>query len=338
MKEIALVTSLEYSKAEEVFRSADQGLFEAVPAEESQLAEAVAARGTRAVIVGIEPYVGPLYESLGRNGGQDGSIIVRFGSGHDNVDKKLARRHGIAVANTPDALKQSVAEHTMWLMGSVARAIPKSAAQLAGGQFRANTGIELSGKALGILGLGAIGRRVASIAHFGFGMKVLAAGCLSVAELEQREGMALEQIKDTLGLERYTTEADIVLERSEIVSVHLPLTPQTRHFLDAERLSRMKPGAILVNTARGAIVDENALYDALQSKHLSGAGLDIFETEPYRPTSPDKDLRTLGNAVLTPHIGSNTHEANKRLGYASVRNIVNFLAGRLEEVDRVNTL
>ena len=336
MKKTVLVTSPEFSKAEEVFRSFEDTEFIAVATEEGQLAEAVDAHGARAVIVGVESYNGPLYEALGRNGKEAGAMIARFGVGHDSVDKNLARQHEIVITNTPGALDQSVAEHTMWLLGCVARKIPMAMANMKASHFSGDTGFEVGDKTLGIIGLGNIGRRVAQIAHFGFGMRVLAAGRRPIEASEQQEGKTSEELKREIGLARYTTEVDAVLAESDVVSIHLPSLPQTRHCFDTQRLARIKPGAVLLNTARGPIVDEGALYDALASGSLAGAGLDVFEAEPYAPAVAEKDLCILENVVLTPHVGSNTKEANRRMGTIAAKNVIDFLANRLEELDRVD--
>ncbi|MHC4402912.1 MAG: NAD(P)-dependent oxidoreductase [Planctomycetota bacterium] len=335
MSDVVLTTPLQYSKGGNVFRLADVEVEEA-PAEEGPLAEAVKNRSCRAVIVGSEPYQGPLYEALAATGGPGGAIIARFGVGHDNIDKGLARQHNIVVTTTPGALDVSVAEHTMWLLGSLVKNVASMAAAFKAGRFIPQTGAELSGKPLGILGFGTIGRRVAAVAHRGFGMKVFAADCLSAEEQERQLGKSFDEIKAEYGLEHYTTDSDSVLPRARLISVHLPSTDATRHFIDARRMHVMKPGTMLVNTSRGSLVDEAALYDALAEGWLAGAALDVFESEPYEPVSPDKDLRTLENVVLTPHAASNTSEANRRIAERALENVTRFFAGRLDELDRVD--
>jgi len=291
MNEPVLVTEREFRKAEELFVAAG---CEPAPAEEERLAEALRRRGARIAIVGVAPYRGPLYEAVA------GGLIARFGVGHDNINKTLARQHDIIVTNTPGALDASVAELAVWLMGCAAR--PRS-----GG-----VGIELRGKTLGILGFGNIGKRVAHIAEQGLGMNVLACdlgpGFVSDEEL---------------------------FRRSDVVSIHLPSNPATRRYVNATRLSWMKPTALLVNTARGAVLDEAALYDALVARRLAGAALDVFEIEPYQPVVPGKDLRTLDNVVMTPHIGSNTREANRRMAEMCLENVRHFLVGELTRLTRV---
>jgi len=323
--ETILVTELEFRKAESVFREAKDVRCEPAPVDETALAEAVVSRGARAVIVGVAPYRGVLYEALGKN---NGAIIARFGVGHDSVNKPLARQHGIIVTNTPGVLDVSVAEHALWLMGCLARKISRLEARLRAGEFAGEVGVELRGKTLGVLGFGAIGRRVAAIARFGFGMKVIAC--------DQIPPDKMAEVVTANGVERYTTDAEELLRQSDFVSVHLPVVPSTQRFINATRLAWLKPGAMLVNTARGAVLDEEALYDALAAGRLAGAALDVFEREPYLPAHPDKDLRKLENVVLTPHVGSNTREANRRMAESALENVRCFLAGKLDRLARVD--
>lgn len=320
--ETILVAELEFRKAEEVFRAAKDVRCEPAPADETAMTAAVISHGARAVIVGVAPYRGPLYEALGR---KNGAIIARFGVGHDSIDKTLARQHGIVVTNTPGVLDISVAEHSIWLMGCLARKIVRLETRFRKGEFVGEVGMELHGKTLGILGFGGIGRSVASIAHFGFGMKVIACSRNKPAEPPAR-----------FGVERFTTDAEELFRAADIVSVHLPANANTQRFVNAARLAWLKPGAMLINTARGALLDEEALYDALASGRLAGAALDVFEREPYVPARPDKDLRTLENVVLTPHVGSNTREANRRMAESSLENVRCFLAGKLDRLTRVD--
>jgi phosphoglycerate dehydrogenase-like enzyme len=304
MNEAVLVTQPEFRKAESVFVAAG---CEPVAPDETALANAVIQRGARAVIVGVAPYRGPLYEAL------SGGLIARFGVGHDSIDKSLARQHQVIVTNTPGVLDISVAEHTIWLMGCLARKVSRLEARLRTGDFTGEAGMELHGKTLGILGYGAIGRRVAQIAERGLGMKILACdlgpGFVSAEEL---------------------------FRAADIVSVHLTANTSTQRFVNAARLAWLKPSALLINTARGALLDEAALYDALAAGRLAGAALDVFEREPYVPVQPEKDLRTLANVVLTPHVGSNTREANRRMAEAALANVRYFLAGQLDRLTRVD--
>jgi lactate dehydrogenase-like 2-hydroxyacid dehydrogenase len=320
--ETILVTELEFSKAAEIFRGVKDLRCQSAPADEAALAGAVAASGARAAIVGVSPYRGPLYEALGKNGA---AILARFGVGHDSINKQLARLRNIVVTNTPGALDLSVAEHAMWLMGCLARKVVHQETRLRAGEFACEVGMELHGKTLGILGLGGIGKRVASMAHHGFGMKVIACSRHTPAEPPAQ-----------LGIDQFTTSAEELFRASDIVSIHLPVNADTQRFVNAKRLAWLKPGALLVNTARGAVVDEEALHDALTSGRLAGAALDVFVCEPYAPLDPGKDLRQLDNVVLTPHTGSNTREANRRMAEAALQNVRCFFAGQLDRLTRVD--
>jgi len=230
-----------------------------------------------------------------------GGLIARFGVGHDSINKSLAKQQGIIVTNTPGALDASVAELAIWLMGCAVRPC--------GGAV----GMELRGKTLGVLGFGNIGKRVAQIGEHGLGMKVLAC--------DVGPGFV---------------RAEELFRESDVISIHLPSNADTRHFINETRLSWMKPTAVLINTARGAVLDEAALYDALAARRLAGAALDVFEIEPYQPVAPGKDLRTLDNVVMTPHIGSNTREANRRMAEMCLENVRHFLAGELKQLTRVS--
>jgi len=336
MSNAVVVTELVWAKGSEVFARCSELSLHVCPEREDELAAAVLASRARAAIVGAVAYTGPLYEALAEAAAGQPAIIARFGVGHDGIDKRQAAARNIVVTNTPGVLETSVAEHTMLLIGTLARHLVTAATNMKAGRFEAPTGVELAGRTLGIVGFGAIGSRVAQIAHFGFGMKVLAADVLTERELEQRHGARLEEIRQRFGLARYTQDVDAVFREADVVSIHVPATDATRGLVDARRLGLMKPGALLVNTARGAVLDEVALYEALASKQLAGAALDVFQREPYEPLDPAKDLRTLDNVLLTPHIGSNTRESNRRMAEAALANVAAFFAGQFDRLTRVD--
>jgi lactate dehydrogenase-like 2-hydroxyacid dehydrogenase len=336
MPEVVLVTEKEFRKGEAIFAAERRFTAQPAPAAEERLAAEVRAHAARGVIVGGEVYSGPLYEALAATGAGEGALIARFGVGHDGIDKLRARQCGIVVTNTPGTLEASVAEHAFWLLGSLTRRLCQLDRQFRAGQFEPSMGSELCGKVLGVVGFGVIGRKVAAIAHFGFGMQVLAVDTRSPADLERQEGRPLAELLAARGVAQYTTDLGDVLRQADAVSIHLPSTPQTRHLFDAGRLALMKPTALLVNTARGAVLDELALYDALAGGRLAGAALDVFENEPYRPVAPDKDLRSFDNVVLTPHTSSSTREANSRMARAAAENAAKFLQGRYDELSCVD--
>jgi D-3-phosphoglycerate dehydrogenase len=210
-------------------------------------------------------------------------LISIWGTGTDNVDLPAAAARGVTVTNTPGANAIAVAEHTVALMLAVAkRLVPADQAMRQGGWPR-NLVPQLRGKRLGLVGTGLIGREVAAMAR-GLGLEVVAWTFHPSARLA-----------DSLGL-RYV-ELDELLRTSDIVSLHLRATPETRHFLTRARLAMLKPGAILVNTARGALIDEAALVECLREKRIACAGLDVFEAEPLPAGHP---LLGLPNVLLTP--------------------------------------
>jgi D-3-phosphoglycerate dehydrogenase len=235
-------------------------------------------------------------------------VIGRAGVGVDNIDVAAASERGIAVLNAPSGNTDSAAELTLALMLAVARRLPAAAASMRAGEWdrKSFTGIELKGRTLGLVGLGRIGSGVAARARV-FGMHVVA---FDPAVSEERCA--------ALHVER--CHLDALLDCADIVSLHLPLTPATAGLIGARELARLRTGAIIVNAARGGILDEVALFHALESGHLGGAALDVYETEPLPPDHP---LRGMQNVVLTPHIGAATAEAQRNVAIeiaAAVRN------------------
>jgi D-3-phosphoglycerate dehydrogenase len=237
-------------------------------------------------------------------------LISIWGTGTDNVDLPAAAARGITVTNTPGANAIAVAEHAVALMLAVAKQlVPADQAMRQGGWPR-NLVPQLRGKRLGLVGTGLIGREVAAMAR-GLGMEVVAWTFHPSARLA-----------DSLGL-RYV-ELDELLRTADIVSLHLRATPETRHFLTRARLAMLKPGAILVNTARGALIDEAALVECLQEKRIACAGLDVFEAEPLPAGHP---LLGLSNVLLTPHAAGMTPEVIQNGLAMAVDNVERFLSG-----------
>lgn len=321
-KPIVCITEKEYQKGKQIFDSFDAFDCLSVSCEETILAHSVHQHRAFGVIVGVERYSDLLYQVLPRGG-----IIARFGVGHEGIDKAKATARGLVVTNTPGALDQSVAEHTMLLLGTLARQIAHCHQAIKTGRWVAVMGTELAGKTLLIIGCGAIGRAVARIAAFGFGIRVIG---YDVRPLEAR--MLCEQC----GVQAVFTDLAAALSEADFVSLHLPATAATQHFVNAEFLSKLKPTCALVNTARGLVIDEAALYDALASGRLAGAALDVFENEPYYPVHPDKDLRCLNNVVLTPHIASSTYQACCRMARQCMKNVQAAYEKRYDDLDLVN--
>jgi lactate dehydrogenase-like 2-hydroxyacid dehydrogenase len=336
-----LVTEKEFGKAREQFLADSTWNILSTPSEEVALAENVRKYGANCVIVGVDKYTGLLYEALNeispkeKNVAPYHSLIARFGVGHDGINKTLARQWRIAVTNTPGVLSQSVAEYSFWLMGALLRNIVKSDKIMREGSFPSLIGSELYGKTLLIIGTGSIGQQVARIARFGFGMRVFAVGRCSLDELAGRFNISARQFLNENGIERYSIDVDISLPEADIVSLHLAPTPQTRNFMSKPQFNLMKPTAILINTARGHVVNETDLFETLSSGRIAGAALDVFETEPYEPLSESTDLRTLSNVILTSHLGSSTAEANQRMAESALRNVKLFFESRFNEMNLI---
>ena len=244
-------------------------------------------------------------------------VVSAQGVGYDHIDVEEATRRGIAVCICAGCNNHSVAELAFGMMLGLARRVPEADAAVRAGGWSRLVGTELWGATLGIVGLGRVGRSTALIGR-GFGMRVLA------TDIAWDITFANQHDIDYVPLPR-------LLRESDFVSLHCPLTPQTRGLIGDAALARMKPGAILINTARGPIVDEAALVRALRERRIAGAGLDVFETEP-RPNNPFIDLP---NAILTPHLGGATRQATDRALELALLNITQVLQGQAP-VCRVN--
>ncbi|CAD5245101.1 Phosphoglycerate dehydrogenase [Thermococcus camini] len=239
-------------------------------------------------------------------------VIGRAGVGLDNIDLEAAKERGIKVVNSPGASSRSVAELAVALMFSVARKIAFADRKMREGIWakKQAMGIELEGKTIGVVGFGRIGYEVARIAH-ALGMKVLLYDPYPNEERAKEVGGTFASLED-------------LLRESDVVTLHVPLIDATYHLINEERLKLMKPTAILINAARGAVVDTGALVKALQEGWIAGAGLDVFEEEPLPKDHP---LTKLDNVVLTPHIGASTVEAQMRAGVQVAEQIVEALKG-----------
>lgn len=238
-------------------------------------------------------------------------LLSLWGTGTDNVDLTAASRHGVTVTNTPGVSAVSIAEHSLALMMAAARRIPLTDAEVRRGLWPRGQGAQLNGKTLGIIGLGAVGREFARIGA-GIGMRVIA------WTMHPNPALGVELVS-----------LDELLAQSDVVSLHLRLSAETRGFLGKSQLARMKPSAILINTARGAIIDEAALVETLQTGRIAGAGLDVFETEPL---PEGHALTRLENVVLTPHSAGITPEALEAGLRLAIENVRNFLNGHATNV------
>ena len=245
-------------------------------------------------------------------------LLANFGVGFNHIDVNAAKARGLSVSNTPDVLTDATADIAMILLLTVARRTGEGERHLRAGQWTGwrpthMIGTQVSGKTLGLIGMGRIARAVARRAHHGFGMKVLFHDPFPPSPQEAA----------ALGAEGLGS-LDEVLERSDFVSLHCPATPETRHLMNAERFGRMRKTAFLINTARGDVVDEAALVTALQSGQIAGAGLDVFEREPVVTPA----LLTMENVVLLPHLGSATRETRAAMGMRALENLRLFFSGK----------
>jgi glyoxylate reductase len=237
-------------------------------------------------------------------------VVANFAVGHDNIDVEAARERGVRATNTPDVLTNATAELALALMLAAARRVAEADALTRSGRWPPEDqilGRELAGATVGLVGFGRIARRVMELLRC-FDVRLL---FTSRSEAAARHGAERRDLRELL--------AD-----SDFVSLHVPLTTETRHLIDATRLAQVKPGAILVNTSRGAVVDTPALVDALRSGQLGAAGLDVYEDEPHVPRS----LRELPNTVLLPHLGSATGATRDAMARLCVENVIAVIEGR----------
>jgi D-3-phosphoglycerate dehydrogenase len=247
-------------------------------------------------------------------------IIAKHGAGIDSVDLDAATERGIPVVNAGGANADPVAEYTISVMLSLARDIPRLDRELRGGKWEKGTymGREFRGRKVGLIGFGQIGRRVATMAS--------ALGAQVIVYSRTR--------KDAIAGVQWETDLDTLLRTVDILSLHCPLTEETRGLIGKRELALMKPEAILVNTARGPVVDEDALTEALTTGKLAAAGLDVFREEP---TSPDNPLLELPNVIVTPHVSAMTQEAMTRMGTSAAQQILDFVkSGKLEPENVAN--
>ncbi len=253
-------------------------------------------------IIDIEPYGESVFSQV-----KDSTkLMVRFGVGFDKVDLKAASRNGIAIARTTGANTTAVAEMALTLMLTCRRRMNLYQARTRAGEWVKDIGNELIGSTVGIIGYGNIGRRLAKLLK-GFDCRILAYDPFPNEEAVKADGVELVALEE-------------ILTQSDAISIHVPYTKETHHMINRETLTLMKPTAVIVNTARGNIIDEDALYQA-----LAGAGVDVFAAEPLSVESP---LLTLENAVLTPHVSSQTMESLWNIYKMAIDISADFFAGK----------
>lgn len=238
-------------------------------------------------------------------------VVARYGVGYSNVDLDAAVRHGVIVTNTPGANTEAVAELTIGLMFALSRSLPRAAAEVRSGSWRAIGGFEIAGRTVGLIGLGRIGRSVARRAE-NLGCRVLAFDPYVSAEDIERARIQPHSLQT-------------VQRESDFISLHAPITDETNGLVDDEFLQQCHAGAFLINTARGELVDEEALLAALNRGHIAGAALDTLRQEPPKPANP---LTSHPNVIVTPHIGAHTAEAATTMGQMAVADLLAVLSGR----------
>lgn len=271
------------------------------------------ARGCDALICTLAD---PIDEALLRALAPGLRVVAQYAVGVNNIALDAARELGIAVCNTPDVLTDATAEVAVGLMLACARRLIEGDTLTRQGQFAGwaplfHLGHGVYGKTVGVIGAGRIGKRVAHTMRQGF-------GCAIAYHARGRRP------DWEAALQARFMPLDELLAVSDFVTLHCPLTPETRHLLDARRLALMKPTAVLVNTARGPVIDEKALVEALRARRIAGAGLDVYEREPEL----EPGLSELPNVVLQPHIGSATHETRDEMGRMCARAVVAVLTGQ----------
>lgn len=238
-------------------------------------------------------------------------IFANYAVGYNNIDVEEANKRGVVITNTPGVLTETVAEHAFGLLLSIAQRIAEGdrftrAGKYVGWAPMLMLGNDITGRTLGILGLGRIGARVAHHASRGFEMKIIYYDIKRNEEFEKEYNAEFRESVDDL------------LKEADFISIHVPLLDSTRHLINKERLSMMKPSAYLVNTSRGPIIDETALVEALKNKTIKGASLDVYENEPALASG----LTELPNVVLTPHSASATEETRGKMAELSASNII----------------
>ena len=259
-------------------------------------------------------------------------VIARLGAGTDKIDVAEATRQGILVANVPDFCVEEQADHTFALLLALARKLTQMRTAMQAGQWsdaraQCRSLHRLNGRTLGLIGFGGSGKLVAQRA-MGFGMRVLAT---------RRHPDQKDPLLTKLGVHLVTL--DELLHRADYVSLHLPLNDQTRHLLNANRLAAMRPGALLINTSRGALVDETAVLDALRRGHLGGYGVDTFEQIDLHRSAqadpPDHPLLQLPNVVFTPHVAAFSQESSRDVAYGAIDNLADVLSGHWPPAARI---
>ncbi|MBA7600736.1 Hydroxypyruvate reductase [subsurface metagenome] len=264
------------------------------------------------IIIGIDELCAEIIEEANAL-----KVISKYGIGLDNIDINMATNKKIIVTSTPTANVDAVADLAFGLILSLARRIPEADKKTKSGKWEKIIGKSVWEKTLGVIGLGKIGRQVVKRAK-GFEMNILAFDIVKDKKFVQKYGIKY------VNLEK-------LLRKSDYITIHIPLNDATRNMISYEELEKMKKDAFLINTSRGGIVDEEALYDALRNNKLRGAALDVYNNEPLR----ESPLKELDNVIMTPHIGAYTEEAIENMSIQAAKNLIDVLEGK-EPQNRVN--
>lgn len=286
-----------------------------------QMLKVQKSKGVNAFIISHEVFPEAFYRAL-----KPGTLLVRLGVGYDSVPIELCKERGILVANTPNTLDQSVAEHAMALLASFSRHIIAHDKAMRAGEWSPQMAQQLSGKTLAIIGFGGIGRSLAKIAKHGYGMKIVAFG------RNEEVSKAFPDLLDS-----FTTNLEIAVQDADYIAIHLSLSPSTEKMITYDLLKKCKKDVVLVNTARGGVIDEKGLYKALTDGTIAGACLDVFTKEPYVPIQ-NCDLRQLSNVILSPHVASHTTTANMQMAQSAIQTIQWFAQGEMENLPIVPEL
>jgi D-3-phosphoglycerate dehydrogenase len=264
------------------------------------------------MIIGIDELSAEIIEKADKL-----KVISKYGTGLDNIDLPMATKKKIIVTNTPQANVDAVADLVFGLILSLARRIPEADQKTKNGKWEKIIGKSVWKKTLGIIGLGKIGKQVVKRAR-GFQMNILGFDLIKDKKFASRYGIKY------VSLEK-------LLQKSDYITIHLPLNDATHHLIDDKELGKIKKDAFLINTSRGGIVDEQALYKALRNNQLKGAALDVYSNEP----PVESPLKELDNVIMTPHIGAYTEEAIENMGMQAAQNLIDVLEGRKPK-NRVN--
>lgn len=269
-------------------------------------------RDVDGIIIGIDELSAEIIEKANAL-----KVISKYGIGLDNIDINMATNNKIIVTNTPTANLDAVADLAFGLILSLARRIPEADKKTKSGAWEKIIGKSVWEKTLGIIGLGKIGRQVVKRAQ-GFKMNILVFDLIKDKKFAQKCGIKYVNLEE-------------LLQKSDYITIHIPLNDATRDMISYEELEKIKEGAFLINTSRGGIVDEGALYNALRNNKLRGAALDVYNNEPPREST----LKELDNVIMTPHIGAYTEEAIENMSIQAAQNLIDVLEGR-EPQNRVN--